>query len=39
MYEPGRRRSDLVGNGEILGKTTFLNPACSVRRFEPGQRF
>jgi len=37
-YEPGRRRSDPVGNGEILGKTTFLHPACSVRRFEPGQR-
>lgn len=34
-YEPGCRRSDPVGNGEILGKTTRLNPAHSVRRFEP----
>lgn len=26
-YEPGRRRSDPLGNGEILGKTTCLNPS------------
>src|SRR5680860_1099230 len=37
-YEPGRRRSDPVGNDEILGKATFLHPDCSVRRFELGQR-
>jgi hypothetical protein len=34
-YEPGCRRSDPVGNGEILGKTTRLNPVRGVRRFEP----
>lgn len=30
-YEPGRRRSDPLGNGEILGKTTLLNPRAQVR--------
>ena len=38
-YEPGRRRSDPVGNSEILGKTTRLNPARGVRRFEPPAGF
>jgi len=35
-YEPGRRRFDPVGNGDFLGKTTFLNPPAACAGASPG---